>query len=66
MKTDKERLDYREQAAGGSEADTASQIGYENAETEEKLGAFYSPKLSWGTCFLFPSFSGCDILFAGG
>jgi hypothetical protein len=27
MKTDKERLDYREQAAGGSEAETASQIG---------------------------------------
>ena len=27
MKTDKERLDYREQAAGGSEAEAASQIG---------------------------------------
>lgn len=25
--TDKERLDYREQAAGGSEAEAASQIG---------------------------------------
>jgi len=27
MKTDKERLDYCEQAAGGSEAEAASQIG---------------------------------------
>jgi hypothetical protein len=27
MKTDKERLDYREQAAGGSEAEATSQIG---------------------------------------
>jgi len=26
MKTDKERLDYCEQAAGGSEAEAASQI----------------------------------------